>query len=67
MSPHRAAVPSEFGVTFTNGGGGQTPTAGFSLEGNISNARHLCDLGGPFGYAGGSVGPFSGDVSGGPS
>lgn len=52
----------EFGVTATYGGGGEFPAAfGASLQTGISNARHICELGGVFNYAGGSILAGSGD------
>ena len=52
------------GFTETLGGGGQSPTAGLSLELQFSNARSPNDLAGVFGYANGSVvvGPDGGPI-----
>ena len=62
------------GGTATYGGGLQTPTFGLSAVAQVSDARNISQLGGPFAYAGGSAGEgpqltgtiFQGDSCGAP-
>lgn len=44
------------GGTATYGGGIQIPALGGSVVGQVSDARNISQLGGPFAYVGGSVG-----------
>jgi hypothetical protein len=60
------STPSgQAGITVTGGGGGGGPIGANLLIGpSVSNAQSLCDLHGPFAYAGGTLGDTLPEVGG---